>query len=145
MSSEFDRRISLNTQLRPEIIHAAIQGFEAQKQQLDTQIAELRGMLNGSEPKAEVAPQSGTRRKVSAAARERMAAAQRKRWAAAKASEPVMTAATKAKRKLSAAGRAAIVAALKKRWALKRAAEQKPKPVAPRKDVPRKTAARKAT
>jgi len=86
----------MNTQLRPEIIHAAIQGFEAQKQQLDAQIAELRGMLNGSEPKAEVAPQSGTRRKVSAAARKRMAAAQRKRWAAAKeASVPATTPPTK--------------------------------------------------
>src|SRR5215471_7773599 len=78
MSSEFDRRISLNTQLRPEIIHAAIQGFEAQKQQLDTQIAELRGMLNGSEPEETAATQKGTRRTVSAAARKRMAAAQRK-------------------------------------------------------------------
>src|SRR5215471_6589795 len=84
MSSEFDRRISMNTQLRPEIIHAAIQGFEAQKQQLDAQIAELRGMLNGSEPKATVASQSGVHRQVSAAARRRMADAQRKRWAAAR-------------------------------------------------------------
>ena len=113
----------MNTQLRPEIIHAAIQGFESQKQQLDTQIAELRGMLNGSEPEEAAATQKGTRRTVSAAAHKRMAAAQRKRWAASKgASEPVTTAPTKPKRKLSAAGRAAIVAALKKRWALKRAA-----------------------
>ena len=131
--------------LNTEIITAAIEGFESQKARIDEQITELRVMLNGNEPKAAVASQGDKRRKVSAAARKRMAAAQRKRWAAAKASEPVMTAATKAKRKLSAAGRAAIVAALKKRWALKRAAEQKPKPVAPRKDVPRKTAARKAT
>jgi len=32
--------------LRAEIIHADIQGFEAQKHQLDAQIAELRWALN---------------------------------------------------------------------------------------------------
>ena len=97
----------MSTQLRPEIIHAAIQGFEAQKERLDVQIAELRAMLNGASPKTEAATQGGRRRRVSATE---------------KPSEPVTTAPTKPKRKLSAAGRAAIVAALKKRWALKRAA-----------------------
>src|SRR5690348_17878435 len=33
--------------LTPEIIHAAIDGFEAQKRKIDSQIAELRAMLNG--------------------------------------------------------------------------------------------------
>src|SRR5262245_20619731 len=120
----------MSIKLSPEIIHAAIEGFESQKLRLDSQISELRAMLNGAQPKAVAAPQRGPRRKVSAAARKRMAEGQRKRWAAAKgASEPVVTQPAKRKRRLSAAGRAAIVAALKKRWASKRAA-RRPEPAA---------------
>ena len=33
--------------LTPEIIHAAIDGFEAQKLRIDAQIADLRAMLPG--------------------------------------------------------------------------------------------------
>jgi hypothetical protein len=116
-----------------EIINAAIEGFELQKQRLDAQIAELRQMLNGGsaksgEPDDASAPKLA-RRTMSAAARKRIGDAQRKRWASTKpkAEKPSRTAkATPAKkRKLSPAGRAAIVAALKKRWAEKKGAAEK--------------------
>jgi hypothetical protein len=117
--------------LTPEIITAAIDGFEAQKTHIDAKIAELRAMLPGGSTET-VAPLEATpkKRKISAAARRRMAAGQKARWAKIKgASEPSAPVATpvpaKSKRKLSKAGRAAIVAALKKRWAAKKAAEKK--------------------
>ncbi len=109
------------------IIQAAIDGFEAQKQRIDAEIAELRAMLTGAPENLDgAAPAKGTRRKRSAAARNRMREAQKLRWAkirgeSAAPAKPVAKAA-KSKRKLSAAGRKAIVAALKKRWAAKKAA-----------------------
>jgi hypothetical protein len=111
--------------LTKQIIEAAIDGFEAQKLHIDTQIAELRAMLspNGSAPAAQ--PTVGKKRGMSAAGRKAIAEAQRKRWAAVKG-EPAAPKATKQpKRKLSAAGKANIVAALKKRWAAKRSAQKK--------------------
>ena len=114
--------------LTPEVISAAIVGFEQQKLRLDTQIAELRAMLPGgrTEPTATPEPAKGKRRRMSVAARKRIGDAQRKRWAASKGeSASASEARTKPKRKLSAAGRAAIVAALKKRWAAKRAAAKR--------------------
>jgi hypothetical protein len=114
--------------LTPEIISAAIAGFEQQKLRLETQIAELRGMLPGgrTEPAAVPEPANVKRRKMSAAARKRIGDAQRKRWAESKG-EPgsASKSTTKPRRKLSAAGKAAIVAALKKRWAAKKAAAKK--------------------
>ena len=114
--------------LTPEIITAAILGFEEQKRRIDTQIAELRAMLHGG-PTATAATPEGPkdrRRKMSAAARKRIGDAQRKRWAESKKeSAPSSPVAPKTKRRLSAAGKAAIVAALKKRWAAKRAATKK--------------------
>ena len=68
--------------LTAEIIHAAIEGFESQKRRIDSQIDELRQLLNGGS--AEPAAESGTparKRKISAAGRRRMAAAQKARWA----------------------------------------------------------------
>src|ERR1035437_7977350 len=105
--------------LTPEIINAAILGFESQKLRIDAQIAALRQMLTGPPTAAAAAPElpKGKRRKRSAAARKRMGDAQRKRWAESKkTSSPVAPEAPKPKRKLSAAGKTAIVAALKKRW-----------------------------
>jgi len=111
--------------LTKEIIAAAIAGFEAQKQNIDAQIAELRAMLTGT-PAASAAPtkRGRTKRKVSPEALERMREGQRRRWAAARGESAFAPAkSSKPKRKLSAAGRKAIVAALKKRWwAAKRAA-----------------------
>jgi len=110
------------------IIEAAIDGFEAQKQRIDTQIAELRAMLTGA-PKssADEAPAKGTRRKFSAAARKRMREAQRLRWAKIKGGSSTTPAKTiakaaKPKRGLTAAGRKALSIAMKKRWAAKKAA-----------------------
>lgn len=108
--------------LTPDIIQAAIAGFQQQKLTIDAQIAELRAMLPGVRtlPVATPAPTEGKGRKMSAAARKRIGEAQRKRWAKSKG-EPVATKVSKPKRKLSAEGKAAIVAALKKRWAAKKA------------------------
>src|SRR5215468_2153490 len=100
----------MSTQLTPEIITAAIEGFENQKARIDEQIAELRAMLNGRQPTAADAPQSTKRSTMSAAGRKRIAEAQRRRWAAVKGeSEPATPQPARRKRRLSAAGRAAIV------------------------------------
>jgi hypothetical protein len=120
------------TKLDNEILAAAIEGFEAQKKHIDTQIAEIRQKLGGgssAEPAATPGP-GRKRRKMSAAGRKRIAEAQRKRWAAsrkgsaapAKAAKPETQ---KPKRKLSAAGRKRIIEATKKRWAAVRAAAAK--------------------
>jgi len=117
----------MSVKLTPEVITAAIEGFQAQTQRIDEQISELRAMLNGRQPTAAAAPQTTKRSTMSAAGRKRIAEAQRKRWAALKgASEPAAPQPPKRKRRLSAAGRAAIVAALKKRWAEKRASSRTP-------------------
>jgi hypothetical protein len=120
--------------LTPEIVNAAIEGFEQQKLHIDAQIAELRAMLLGgrTEPATTPVVPKGKRRKMSAAARKRIGDAQRKRWAESKGQS---VSRSKPKRKLSAAGKAAIVAALKKRWAAKRAAAVKTAPVMARKGV----------
>ena len=117
--------------LTAEIINAAIEGFESQKRRIDSQIDELRQLLNGGS--TEAAAESGAparKRKISAAGRRRMAAAQKARWAkirgeAEPASSPAAPKPTKQKRKLSAAGRKAISEATKRRWAVKRAEAQK--------------------
>jgi hypothetical protein len=136
--------------LTPQIIHAAILGFEEQKRHIDTQIAELRTMLDGGRTEPATAPETPTlkRRKFSAAARRRMKEAQQRRWAKIRGesevpSEPVTLQAAKPKRKLSKAGREAIVAALKKRWAAKRAAGVKTTPAVAKKAVVKKAAAKK--
>ena len=116
--------------LTAEIIHAAIEGFESQKRRIDSQIEELRQLLNGGS--ADTGPESGPparKRKISAAGRRRMAAAQKARWAkirgeAEPASSLAATKPARQKRKLSAAGRKAISEATKRRWAAKRAEAQ---------------------
>jgi len=114
------------TKLTPEIITAAILGFEHQKTQIDNQIAELRSMLTGSEPTA-ATPEGtpSTRKKRSAAVRRKMALAQKARWAKIKDESakpaPAPAEAPKAKRKLSAAAKVKLVANLKKARAAKAA------------------------
>jgi hypothetical protein len=111
--------------LTPEIINAAIDGFELQKRRIDSQIAELRQLLNGYRTEAG-ADSSVPKRKISAAARRRIAAAQKARWAKVRAaSVPAASKPATRQRKLSAAGRRAISDAAKKRWALKRAGARK--------------------
>jgi len=135
--------------LTPEIIHAAIEGFESQKRRIDSQIDELRQLLNGGS--AEPAAESGTparKRKISAAGRRRMAAAQKARWAKLRGeAEPTSSLAAhkpaRQKRKLSAAGRKAISEATKRRWEAKRA-EAQSKPTVAKKAVSKKSASKKS-
>jgi len=135
------------TKLTPEIISAAILGFEEQKRHIDANIAELRAIQSGGSAESTVKPEptKHKRRKMSAAGRARIAAAQRKRWAESRAaSEPSTPEVTpKPKRKLSEAGREAIVAATKKRWALKRAEAAKTQQAAPKKTAVKKAVAKK--
>src|ERR1035441_3922813 len=96
--------------LTPEIITAAVEGFEQQKLRINAQIAELRAMLTGTLTEPAAAPEAPRgKRRMSAAARKRIGDAQRKRWAESKkTSSPVVPEVPKAKRKLSAAGKKAI-------------------------------------
>src|SRR5450759_3975607 len=121
--------------LTPEIITAAVEGFEQQKLRIDAQIAELRAMLPGGPTATAATPEApkGKRRKMSAAARKRIGDAQRKRWAESKkTSSPVAQEAPKPKRKLSAAGKKAIAEANKKRWAAFHAAKNAETPTGAR-------------
>jgi hypothetical protein len=104
--------------LTNEIVEAAIQGFEAQKQRIDAQIAELRALLAARPAATE--PKSGKAAwKLSAAAKDSIREAQRLRWA--KTTGEAVPAPASPKRRLSEAGRKVIIAATKKRWAAKRA------------------------
>src|ERR1019366_127050 len=118
--------------LTPEIITAAVEGFEQQKLRIDAQIAELRQMLTGTPTDPAATPESptGKRRKMSAAVRKRIGDAQRKRWAESKghSESPSEKGTPKPKRKMSTTGRAAIVAATKKRWKAFHATKQAKKP-----------------
>ena len=118
----------MQQKLTPEIVAAAIAGFEAQKIVIDSQIAELRGMLDGRRTgpaTKQTEPGKRKRKKFSLAARRKMAAAQKARWAGIKKVEaPQAGAAKPKKRKMSAAGRRAISIATKKRWAAIKAAKK---------------------
>lgn len=131
--------------LKEELVYAAIDGFTAQKLRIDSQIAELRAILNGSSTGIAATPEPAPRRrrKMSAAARRRIAIAQKVRWEKVRGeSEPGPSKVKAPKRKLSAAGRRAIVEALKRRWALKRLEAAKAKKAAPaRKKVVKRAAA----
>src|ERR1035441_5410685 len=118
-----ERTSHMPTKLTPEILTAAIAGFEQQKTHFDLQIAELRAMLSGgsNEPATTPEPPTAKRRKFSASARRRMKEAQQRQWAKIRGeSEPPAPATTepakRKRRKMSAAGRKAISEATKKRW-----------------------------
>jgi hypothetical protein len=70
--------------LTPEILTAALAGYEEQKKRIDGQIAGLRQLLAGPSTDGASPPAPKGRRKMSAAARKRIGAAQRKRWAEAR-------------------------------------------------------------
>jgi hypothetical protein len=135
--------------LTPEIITAAILGFEEQKRHIDSKIAELRAMLPAGPSETAATPEAPARkrRKFSAAARRRMREAQQRRWASirgeSKPAAPATPVAPKPKRKLSKAGKAAIVAALKNRWAAKKAEAAKSKPAAAKKAAVKKAVTKK--
>jgi hypothetical protein len=130
--------------LNPQIIAAAIEGFESQKKRLDAQIRELREMLNGRRTAAAEAPKR-KRRRIRAVRAE----AQRKRWTATKQQpapslQIVAPEAPKRKRRLSAAGRKRIIEATKRRWALKRAELEKAQRAMAKKGTTRKVGAKRA-
>src|ERR1017187_3460013 len=131
--------------LTPEIITAAILGFEEQKRHIDSKIAELGAMLPGGPGETASTPEAPARkrRKFSAAARRRMREAQQRRWASirgeSKPAAPATPEALKPKRKLSAAGRKAIQDALRRRWAEKRAEAAKAQPASAKKTTRRKS------
>jgi hypothetical protein len=133
--------------LTAEIINAAIEGFESQKRRIDSQIDELRQLLNGGRPEIGTTSAAPARkRKMSAAGRRRIAAAQKARWAKIRGeAEPTSAPAAPkpTKRKLSAAGRKAISEATKRRWALKRAEAQKSQSTVAKKSAPKKTAGKR--
>jgi hypothetical protein len=120
----------------PELLAAALVGYERQRSEIETKIAELRRQLrrraehNGHGALAAEGAAPVQRRVLSAAARKRIAVAQRKRWAeyrkaehpvAAKKTSGVQKAAAKPMRHMSAAGRKRIAEAQRKRWAAVRA------------------------
>ena len=107
--------------LTPEIIAAAIDGYEAQKLRIDARLAELRTMQSSraAQPGATPGSPKPQRRKMSAASRRVMALAQQKRWAAIRAAK-----------ELERKEQAAPETVKPKRAATKRTAAKKTAPVA---------------
>jgi hypothetical protein len=104
--------------LTTDILSAALEGFEVQKNRIDARIAEIRQMLGGSTAPTALTDTGKPRKKRSAAVRRKMALAQRARYTKVKqASAPPQAVAAKPKRKMSASARKRIAAAQKKRWA----------------------------
>jgi hypothetical protein len=68
------------------LLTAALEGLELQKQRIEEQIQQVRGMLGvrrGRPPAAAKAPvEAAPKRELSVAARKRIALAQKRRWAA---------------------------------------------------------------
>jgi len=127
----------------PEILRAALLGYQHSLEVIDQRIADLRGQVGG-QPAARAAgvgASGGTKRVLSPAARRRIGLAQKKRWAAYK-KEHAKPAAKAPKRQISAEGRARIIAATKKRWAAFRKAQAIAK--APAKPAVKKAAPKKA-
>src|SRR5882724_9480369 len=92
--------------LTADILSAALEGFEAQKNWIDARIAEIKQMLDGrGTPQLDASHASTPKRKVGAASRRRMATAQRLRWKKVKQSAESKPEVAKPKRKLSAAAR----------------------------------------
>lgn len=129
--------------LSSEVLNAALQGLEAQKQTLERSIQQVRSMLGlgtgrrGRPPKSAAAatgeaptPVRRGRKKRSPEVRARMAAAQRKRWAVLKTGKAAPAKPAGKKRRLSAAGRKRIIEATKKRWAEYNAKKAAPKAAA---------------
>jgi len=116
--------------LTPQIVSAAIAGFQQQKLDIDKQIAELRSMLPGASAETNVREAPATKgHKMSPLARKRIAEAMKARWAkirgesgttAKKSPKP----AAKKKGRISEEGMKRIIAATKKRWAAVRAAQK---------------------
>jgi hypothetical protein len=99
------------------ILHAALIGYQHQRDQIEAKMAEIRSQLGGKgaavKPIVPTASGAPVKRVLSPSARRRMAAGQRKRWAAVNAAKQ----SAPKKRKMSAAGRKRIAEATRKRWA----------------------------
>ena len=116
-------------QTDPEVLRAALIGYEHHRSLIDEKIAEIKARLAEHRVTTPAADASAvhTKRTLSPAARRRIAAAQKKRWAAfhagkgPAAKKAVVTKKASGKRVLSAAARKRIAAAQKKRWAAFRA------------------------
>jgi hypothetical protein len=125
---QMNPRLDMAQKLTPEILIAALDGFEVQKQRIDARIAELRSMLDGGgHSESAVSTETAKpRKKRSAAVRRRMKLAQQLRWKKIKeGTEPPQAEVAKPKkRKISAAGRRAISLAAKKRWRVIKAAKK---------------------
>jgi hypothetical protein len=109
----------------PEVLRAALAGYQQELSIIEQKMEEIRRELGGRASAApKRSPVQGERRVLSAAARKRIAIAQKKRWAAYKKAEAAPEKKMPAKRrKMSAAGRKRIADATKKRWAAFRAAK----------------------
>ena len=81
------------TNLTPEIINAAILGFEEQKKLIDTKLAELRAMQSSGPAvlTAKPEPRILKRRTMSAEGRKAIAEATKNRWAAFHAAKHAAT------------------------------------------------------
>jgi hypothetical protein len=129
--------------LTPDILAAAVLGFEEQKTQIDAKISAIRRLLDGR-PTATAPTDTATpRKKRSAAVRRRMKLAQQLRWQKIKeAAEPPQAESAKPKKRhLSAKGRRAIVEATKRRWAKVKAAKKAGSPAVAKKAGRKKPAA----
>ncbi len=120
------------SELSQDVLEAALQGLEAQRQRIGDQIAHVRHILGtGTRLTVGREPIAGRKRTMSATARRRIAAAQKKRWQefrkrSQQTAEATLAGAAKlpsGKRTLSPTGRRAIAEAARKRWAAVRAAK----------------------
>lgn len=118
--------------LTAEIINAAILGFEQQKRQIDTKIAELRAMLPGGTTQTAATPEptKRKRRKMSAAGRKAISEATKRRWAAFHAAQqaseqPAPKKAARKSAKKTASKKAAVKQAVTKKVAVKKSAAKK--------------------
>jgi hypothetical protein len=117
----------------PELLNAALVGYEHERAVIVEKIAEIQRQL-GNRAAAPSTNGAKPRRQMSPATRRRIAAAQQRRWAAFhKAQEPAKKTVTAQKgaaqttRRMSAAARKRISEATKKRWAAYRAKKAAPK------------------
>lgn len=79
---------SFSMPLDTTTLEMALIGYDAERQKIQSKIAELQRQLKIRNHRAD-APAISTRRRMSASARKRIAAAQRKRWAAYRKSKKV--------------------------------------------------------
>ena len=119
----------------PDLLKAALVGYEHERTVIVEKIAEIRRQLGGRSNRVATPSTNGAepaRRQMSGEARRRIAAAQRKRWAAfrkehAPEKTRVQKAGAKPRRTMSAGGRKRIAEAQRKRWATVHAKKAAPK------------------